>query len=161
LALHSGLSTSEQLEIFEPTEDGCRKVIVATNIAEVRKKSFDLKVEINIIIQASITIEGVKFVIDCGFVKASDAHWPSEALTVVLLAQDFQSYHWICVFGHDSNLYCISYSTGRSGRSHGTRCLLPSVPFVCISVPSTCDLTRDHSHGFDNTNIAAQITWHR
>ncbi|KAJ7470444.1 P-loop containing nucleoside triphosphate hydrolase protein [Mycena latifolia] len=52
LALHAGLSTDEQLRVFEPADRGTRKVIIATNIAE-----------------ASVTIEGIKFVVDCGFVK--------------------------------------------------------------------------------------------
>ncbi|KAJ7702475.1 pre-mRNA splicing factor [Mycena rosella] len=52
LALHAGLSTDEQLRVFEPPDRGTRKVIIATNIAE-----------------ASVTIEGIKFVVDCGFVK--------------------------------------------------------------------------------------------
>lgn len=52
VALHSGLSMTEQMQAFEPSPPDSRKVVVATNIAE-----------------ASITIEGVKFVVDCGFVK--------------------------------------------------------------------------------------------
>ncbi|OBZ75771.1 putative ATP-dependent RNA helicase DHX35 [Grifola frondosa] len=52
LALHAGLTTNEQLRVFEPAERGSRKVIVATNIAE-----------------ASVTIDGIKFVVDSGFVK--------------------------------------------------------------------------------------------
>lgn len=52
MALHAGLTTDEQLQVFVPGERGTRKVIVSTNIAE-----------------ASVTIEGVKFVVDCGFVK--------------------------------------------------------------------------------------------
>ena len=35
LALHAGLTTNEQLAVFEPAERGTRKVIVSTNIAEV------------------------------------------------------------------------------------------------------------------------------
>lgn len=35
LALHAGLSTDEQLRVFEAAEQGTRKVIVSTNIAEV------------------------------------------------------------------------------------------------------------------------------
>lgn len=35
LALHAGLTTDEQLAVFEPAERGTRKVIVSTNIAEV------------------------------------------------------------------------------------------------------------------------------
>ncbi|OCB91383.1 P-loop containing nucleoside triphosphate hydrolase protein [Sanghuangporus baumii] len=52
LPLHAGLSASEQMEVFAPAERGSRKVIVATNIAE-----------------ASITIDGIRFVIDGGFAK--------------------------------------------------------------------------------------------
>ncbi|KAK0210494.1 P-loop containing nucleoside triphosphate hydrolase protein [Desarmillaria ectypa] len=52
LPLHAGLTTVEQLRVFEPADRGTRKVIVSTNIAE-----------------ASVTIEGIKFVIDCGYVK--------------------------------------------------------------------------------------------
>ncbi|KAJ4482549.1 P-loop containing nucleoside triphosphate hydrolase protein [Lentinula aciculospora] len=52
LPLHAGLTTDEQLAVFEPAERGTRKVIVSTNIAE-----------------ASVTIEGITFVIDSGFVK--------------------------------------------------------------------------------------------
>jgi len=52
MPLHSGLTMAEQMEVFEPSPPDSRKVVVATNIAE-----------------ASITIEGVKFVVDCGFVK--------------------------------------------------------------------------------------------
>ena len=35
LALHAGLTTDEQLRVFEPAERGSRKLIVSTNIAEV------------------------------------------------------------------------------------------------------------------------------
>ncbi|KAJ3848390.1 P-loop containing nucleoside triphosphate hydrolase protein [Lentinula lateritia] len=36
LPLHAGLTTEEQLAVFEPAERGTRKVIVSTNIAEIR-----------------------------------------------------------------------------------------------------------------------------
>lgn len=52
LPLHSGLTQDEQQEIFEPAPRDTRKVIVSTNIAE-----------------ASVTIEGIRYVVDCGFVK--------------------------------------------------------------------------------------------
>lgn len=54
LPLHSGLSTEAQLAAFEPPPRSTRKVVVSTNVAE-----------------ASITIEGIKFVIDSGLVKVS------------------------------------------------------------------------------------------
>lgn len=52
LPLYAGLSTEQQLYVFEPAPENIRKVIVSTNIAE-----------------ASVTIDGIVYVIDCGFVK--------------------------------------------------------------------------------------------
>jgi pre-mRNA-splicing factor ATP-dependent RNA helicase DHX16 len=50
--IYANLPTEMQSKIFEPTPDGARKVVLATNIAET-----------------SITIPGVVFVIDPGMVK--------------------------------------------------------------------------------------------
>lgn len=54
LPLFAGLSSEEQLRALEPAPKGFRKIIVATNIAET-----------------SVTIEGVVYVVDCGFAKVS------------------------------------------------------------------------------------------
>ncbi|GAB6021154.1 Putative ATP-dependent RNA helicase dhx33 [Chamberlinius hualienensis] len=50
--LYAALPTTVQIAAFQPTPNGCRKVILSTNIAET-----------------SITVSGIKFVIDCGMVK--------------------------------------------------------------------------------------------
>jgi pre-mRNA-splicing factor ATP-dependent RNA helicase DHX16 len=50
--IYANLPSDLQAKIFEPTPEGARKVVLATNIAET-----------------SITIDGVVFVIDPGFVK--------------------------------------------------------------------------------------------
>lgn len=52
IPLYAGLSSEQQMYVFEAAPEDTRKVIVATNIAE-----------------ASVTIDGISFVIDCGFVK--------------------------------------------------------------------------------------------
>ncbi|KAI4155084.1 MAG: hypothetical protein L6R39_001288 [Caloplaca ligustica] len=52
LPIYAGLTTEQQLYVFEPAPENTRKVIVSTNIAE-----------------ASVTIDGIVYVIDCGFVK--------------------------------------------------------------------------------------------
>lgn len=52
LPLYAGLSSEQQLYVFDKTPDGARKVVFSTNIAE-----------------ASVTIEGIVYVVDCGFVK--------------------------------------------------------------------------------------------
>ena len=50
--IYSTLPTDQQTKIFEPTPEGSRKVVIATNIAET-----------------SLTIDGIVYVIDCGFCK--------------------------------------------------------------------------------------------
>ncbi|KAK1761328.1 P-loop containing nucleoside triphosphate hydrolase protein [Echria macrotheca] len=52
LPLYAGLSTEQQMYVFEQAPTNFRKVIFSTNIAE-----------------ASVTIDGIVYVIDCGFVK--------------------------------------------------------------------------------------------
>ena len=54
LPLYAGLPSSEQMAVFAPAREGERKVIVATNVAE-----------------ASVTIDGIVYVVDSGFVKVS------------------------------------------------------------------------------------------
>jgi superfamily II DNA/RNA helicase len=49
LPLHSALSVEDQEKVFDPVEEGVRKCIIATNIAET-----------------AITINGIRFVIDSG-----------------------------------------------------------------------------------------------
>lgn len=55
LPLYSTLSPQAQAKIFIPTPENTRKIIVATNIAET-----------------SLTIPGVRFVIDSGFKKEKE-----------------------------------------------------------------------------------------
>lgn len=52
LPLHAGLTTEMQMAVFEPPPPRTRKVIVSTNVAE-----------------ASVTIDGIKYVVDSGLVK--------------------------------------------------------------------------------------------
>ncbi|KAI7870312.1 P-loop containing nucleoside triphosphate hydrolase protein [Spinellus fusiger] len=67
LPLYAGLTSDEQLQVFQVTPQRTRKVIVSTNIAE-----------------ASVTLPDIVYVIDCGFVKvrAYNPKTGMEALTV-------------------------------------------------------------------------------
>lgn len=72
LPLYSGLTTDQQMYVFEPAPENTRKVIVSTNIAE-----------------ASVTIDGIVYVVDCGFAKLR-AFNPSigiETLTAVPISK--------------------------------------------------------------------------
>jgi len=72
LPLHSGVSSREQRRVFGKMKRGCRKIVLATNIAET-----------------SVTIEDVTFVIDTGKVKEKnyDPHLKTSTLTPVWVSQ--------------------------------------------------------------------------
>ena len=52
MPLYGAQNTEDQSKIFEKTKNGCRKLIFCTNIAET-----------------SLTVDGIGYVIDCGYVK--------------------------------------------------------------------------------------------
>ena len=69
-----GAQTYEQQQrIFEQTPEGCRKVVIATNIAE-----------------ASLTIDGIYYVVDSGFCKQSvyNPKTGMDSLIVTPISQD-------------------------------------------------------------------------
>ena len=72
LPLYSGLTHERQLAVFEPAGRSVRKIIVSTNLAET-----------------SVTIEGVVYVIDCGFVKVKtfDSRSNTEKLVVAPISK--------------------------------------------------------------------------
>jgi len=112
LPLHAGLPTDDQLQIFAPAGPFTRKVIIATNIAE-----------------ASVTIDGIRIVVDSGFVKV---HPTMTAFSPVLIArsadQDLQS-NYRTVYARDRpHLTGVRNSTSRARRAHILWHCLPSVP---------------------------------
>ncbi|KAF5458208.1 hypothetical protein F2P56_022257 [Juglans regia] len=89
LALHGKLSFEEQLRVFQDYP-GKRKVIFATNVAET-----------------SLTIPGVKYVIDCGMVKDSK-YEPGSGMNVLKVCRISQS--------------SANQRAGRAGRTEPGRC---------------------------------------
>ncbi|KAH7727285.1 MRNA splicing factor RNA helicase (Cdc28) [Aphelenchoides avenae] len=72
LPVYANLPSDMQVKIFEPTPPNARKVVLATNIAET-----------------SVTIDGINFVIDPGFVKQNsyDSRSGVEHLNVVTISK--------------------------------------------------------------------------
>lgn len=70
--IFANLPSEQQSKIFEKTPKGCRKVVLATNIAET-----------------SLTIDGICYVIDTGFNKQNsyDARAGIESLMVKPISQ--------------------------------------------------------------------------
>ncbi|KAJ6500328.1 P-loop containing nucleoside triphosphate hydrolase protein [Mycena sanguinolenta] len=112
LALHAGLSTDEQLRVFEPADRGTRKVIISTNIAE-----------------ASVTIEGIKFVVDCGFVKIR-VYNPTTALASLATVP--------------TSVASATQRAGRAGRTSPGVCyrLYPVSAFDALPLSTPPEITR-------------------
>ncbi|KAG6878751.1 hypothetical protein C0993_008050 [Termitomyces sp. T159_Od127] len=112
LALHAGLSTDEQLKVFEKAEKGSRKVIISTNIAE-----------------ASVTIDGIKYVVDCGFVKIRTYN-PSTALASLSTVP--------------TSVASATQRAGRAGRTSPGVCyrLYPPSVFESLPYSTPAEVTR-------------------
>ncbi|XP_005800845.1 putative ATP-dependent RNA helicase DHX33 [Xiphophorus maculatus] len=76
IPLYASLPPAQQLRVFQPAPKGCRKVILATNIAET-----------------SVTISGIKFVIDTGMVKAKRFN-PDSGLEVLAVQRVSKAQAW-------------------------------------------------------------------
>ncbi|KAM5343065.1 hypothetical protein ACJ41O_014031 [Fusarium nematophilum] len=90
LPLYAGLSTEQQMYVFDKPPEGTRKVVFSTNIAE-----------------ASVTIDGIVFVVDSGFVKlrAYDPRTGIESLTATPVSKA-----------------AASQRAGRAGRTRPGKC---------------------------------------
>ena len=89
-AIYAAMPSEQQLEAFKPSPLGVRKIILATNIAE-----------------SSITIDGVQFVVDCGFVKVRGFQ-ASTGMECLLVVPTSQQQAW--------------QRAGRAGRSSAGKC---------------------------------------
>ncbi|XP_057559374.1 probable ATP-dependent RNA helicase DHX35 isoform X2 [Hippopotamus amphibius kiboko] len=90
LPMYAGLPSFEQMKVFERVSRSVRKVIVATNVAET-----------------SITISGIVYVIDCGFVKLR-AYNPRTAIECLVVVPVSQA--------------SANQRAGRGGRSRSGKC---------------------------------------
>ncbi|KAK7163916.1 hypothetical protein R3I94_002586 [Phoxinus phoxinus] len=88
--LYASLPPTQQLRVFQPAPKGSRKVILSTNIAET-----------------SITISGIKYVIDTGMVKAKRYN-PDSGLEVLAVQRVSKAQAW--------------QRAGRAGRAEAGSC---------------------------------------
>ncbi|KYQ88588.1 DEAD/DEAH box helicase [Tieghemostelium lacteum] len=91
LALYSQMSMEKQLKVFQQTNPSMtRKVIVSTNVAET-----------------SLTIDGIVYVVDCGFIKIK-SYSPLEAMESLVVVPVSQS--------------SANQRSGRAGRNRPGKC---------------------------------------
>ncbi|XP_077596150.1 ATP-dependent RNA helicase DHX33 [Stigmatopora nigra] len=74
--LYASLPPTQQLRVFQAAPKGCRKVILSTNIAET-----------------SVTISGIKYVVDTGMVKAKRFN-PDSGLEVLAVQRVSKAQAW-------------------------------------------------------------------
>jgi hypothetical protein len=98
--------------IFEPPPRDTRKVIFSTNIAE-----------------ASVTIDGIKYVVDCGFVKVSRVtHASARISRLIGIDENLQPSNLHGRSHHHTLLPRFCKSTRRSSRPYFRRQMLPPLP---------------------------------
>ncbi|POI32111.1 hypothetical protein CIB84_004137 [Bambusicola thoracicus] len=90
LPMYAGLPSPDQMKVFERVSRSVRKVIVATNVAET-----------------SITIHGIAYVIDCGFVKLR-AYNPKTAIECLVVVPVSKA--------------SANQRAGRAGRNRSGKC---------------------------------------
>lgn len=76
IALYASLPPAQQLRVFQPAPKGCRKVILSTNIAET-----------------SVTISGIKYVLDTGMVKSKRFN-PESGLEILAVQRVSKAQAW-------------------------------------------------------------------
>lgn len=112
LGLHSGLSTELQMAVFEPPPPRTRKVILSTNVAE-----------------ASITIDGIKYVVDCGLVKLK-LYNPQTGMDALVTTP--------------CSLASLNQRAGRAGRTAPGKCfrLFPESALAGLLPTTPAEVTR-------------------
>ncbi len=101
------LSPQEQILALQPNKFGKRKIVLATSIAET-----------------SLTIEGIRIVVDCGFARSSRFDPKSlRFCTQLPLRSKIRTF----AFGNHSHFQRLRRSKGRARRAFKQRHLLPHV----------------------------------
>eukprot|EP01031_Cornospumella_fuschlensis_P027321 gene27321-33006_t len=112
LPLYASLPHHMQMQVFQPTPPNMRKVVLATNIAE-----------------ASITIEGIRYVVDSGYVKLNyfDVRSGLDALLCVPVSQSQ-----------------AIQRAGRAGRTQPGKCfrLMPEKTFINLVLNPPAEMQR-------------------
>jgi ATP-dependent RNA helicase DDX35 len=119
LPLYAGLTTEQQEYVFDKTPDETRKVVFSTNIAE-----------------ASVTIPGVVYVIDCGFAKIR-VYNPSTGIETLTAAPISKA--------------SAIQRAGRAGRTQPGKC------FRLYTEDSFADLAETSSPEIQRSNLAPVI----
>lgn len=114
LPLYSSMPSNKQLKVFEKAPSGHRKIIISTNIAET-----------------SITIRGIKYVIDTGMIK-SKMYTPGNNLEVLKVHKISKSQAW--------------QRTGRAGRESSGICyrLFTEAEFESMPLSTVPEILRSN-----------------
>ncbi|KAL6573530.1 Pre-mRNA-splicing factor ATP-dependent RNA helicase DEAH10 [Orobanche hederae] len=110
IPIFASLPSEKQMKVFAPAPAGFRKVILATNIAET-----------------SVTIPGIKYIIDPGMVKLR-TYDPSTGIEplIIVKTSKAQALQRRCLFYSNASTYAFAFQTlplsGRAGREGPGKC---------------------------------------
>lgn len=145
LPLHAGLPTDDQLRIFEPAGPATRKVIISTNIAEVHLPFQPFACVQTI--QASVTIDGIRTVVDCGFVKVIQSALINDSLSPLSVPQ-IKTYNPTTALSTLAtvpiSLASATQRAGRAGRTSSGVCyrLYPESALAALPRTTAPEITR-------------------
>lgn len=114
LPLYAGLPSDQQLAVFSPAPENHRKVIFSTNLAE-----------------ASVTIDGITYVVDSGFIKTRTFS-PTSGIEILTATPTSQA--------------SANQRAGRAGRTKPGKCfrLYPESAFSTLPLSSSPELQRSN-----------------
>eukprot|EP00914_Ancora_sagittata_P011863 GHVO01022978.1.p1 GENE.GHVO01022978.1~~GHVO01022978.1.p1 ORF type:complete len:752 (-),score=179.63 GHVO01022978.1:43-2298(-) len=116
MPLYGGLSFERQLRCFKPLRPGIRKIVVSTDVAE-----------------ASVTLENIGFVVDCGLTKVRAAHEHCDIDTMFIVPVSKSS---------------ANQRAGRAGRQRVGKCMR------LYTAPTMAALTQHSVPEIVRSNIA-------
>lgn len=118
LPLYSILPTEQQMRVFRPPPEGTRLVVVATNVAET-----------------SLTIPGIRYVVDCGRAKEVCAMDIKERKIAKVVLEMLRYRNWCTVFPRELDFESLCRSTFWPCWPYRARPLLPTILFRAFRAP--------------------------
>ena len=104
-----------------------------------------------------MTIDGIRFVVDSGFVKVFSATFLHEHVRRVV-DSCLQSNHRASISSNSTNIYSVSYAAGWPSRTDISRHLLQIVHAKSLPEPTSDDVTGNYTLGLDDPHSTIEIT---
>jgi Helicase conserved C-terminal domain len=145
IPLYSLLPSEKQMKVFEAPPADSRLVVVATNVAET-----------------SLTIPGIRYVIDCGRAKEVENLYLSRSPSHDGAIAQIQSCQWDPIVSNQLDIQSFGCPASWTRRSNGTRAVLPTLFLRSIRELFRAVLpARDSPRPYRRRGLANEMHAHR